>query len=104
MSTIKIATGNRLIDGVAVWLAPDGSWTDDIDAAEQAADAAAAERLERLGKAAIAENRIVDLALVDVQVTADGLRPIRLRERIRAQGPTTHPQFGKQARLLQSAS
>jgi hypothetical protein len=95
---MKILTANRLIDGEAVWLAPDHSWAESIHAAEIARDEATVEKLERAGKAALCKNEVVDVVLIDVEIAQGEVRPIRLRERIRAAGPTTHPMFGKQAR------
>jgi len=45
-------------------------------------------KLEAIGKRDFAENKVVDVAVVDVQEVDGKLWPIRLRERIRAQGPT----------------
>lgn len=95
---MKILTANRLIDGEAVWFAGDRSWSETIDHAAIAADKDAEARLEAIGKAAHENNEVVDVALVDVEVV-DGIPvPIRLRERIRAAGPTNRSDLGKQAR------
>ncbi len=94
---MKILTANRLVDGVAVWLAADHSWAASIHAAEIARDAAIEEKLERAGRAALCKNEVVDVELVDIELVAGAIRPVRLRERIRAAGPTTHPHLGKQA-------
>jgi len=37
---------------------------------------------------------------MDVTVEDSVIVPVRLREKIRAAGPTTHPQFGKQAQAV----
>lgn len=95
---MKILTANRLADGEVVWLAPDHSWAVSIEAAEIARDKAAEEVLERIGKAALSGNQVVDVALVDVAVVDGAIRPLRLRERIRAAGPTNRTDLGKQAR------
>lgn len=95
---MKILAANRLRDGEAVWLAPDHSWAETIQAAEVARDKAAEERLEALGKLAFQRNEVVDVELIDVELVDGVIRPIRLRERIKAAGPTIHPELGKQAR------
>ena len=95
---MKILTANRLADGEAVWLAADHSWAASIEDAEIARDVATVEKLERAGKAALAKNEVVDVALVDIAIVANGIRPLRLRERIRAAGPTNRTDLGKQAR------
>lgn len=94
---MKVATANRLVDGEAVWLSPAGRWASRIDEADVAADATAEDRLDQRGKAGLAANEVVDFALVDVSIVDGAIRPNRLRERIRAKGPTTHPHLGKQA-------
>ena len=94
---MKILTANRLIDGVAVWYAADGSWAESLDRAELAADTDSETRLEALGKAAHAANLVVDVDLVDVNVVDGAIRPLRLREVIRAAGPTNRIDLGKQA-------
>ena len=96
---MKILTANRLVDGEAVWLAPRGIWVETIQLAEIARDPDAQTRLEAAGKAALARNEVVDVNLIDVAVKDGAITPLRLREQIRANGPTTHLQFGKQARF-----
>jgi hypothetical protein len=96
---VKILTANRLVDGEAVWLAPDYSWAETIDVAEVARDKDAEARLEAAGAEAIRRNRVVDVNLVDVELIDGAIVPIRLRERIRAAGPTNRLDLGKQARL-----
>ncbi len=84
----KVLTANRLIDGVAVWLDANGQWIEDLQGALVARHPEAVASLEAIGKRDFAENRVVDVAVVDVQEQDGKLWPIRLRERIRAQGPT----------------
>ena len=95
---MKIVTANRLRDGEAVWLAADHSWTSIIDGAEIARDVATQEKLERAARAALLKNEVVDVNVVDVTLVDGAIRALRLRERIRASGPTTRTDIGKQAR------
>ncbi|MFC6490733.1 DUF2849 domain-containing protein [Nitratireductor sp. GCM10026969] len=95
---MKLLTANRLSDGEAVWLAAGGRWVEDIAQAEVAREAETEARLEETGRAAAARNEVVDVNLIDVEFVDGAVRPIRLRERIRAAGPTIHPELGKQAR------
>ncbi|MEO3386873.1 DUF2849 domain-containing protein [Mesorhizobium sp. CAU 1741] len=95
---MKILTANRLTDGEAVWLAPDHSWATSIEAADVAQDTATEEKLERAGKAALVKNEVVDVNLIDVAIVEGSIVPQRLRERIRAAGPTNRTDLGKQAR------
>ena len=96
---MKILTANRLVDGEAVWLAADRSWVENIQLAERASDPETEARLDAAGKAALANNEVVDVNLIDVTLVDGAIRPNRLREQIRADGPTTHLQFGKAARF-----
>jgi hypothetical protein len=95
---MKVLTANRLTDGEAVWYSRDRGWVETIDAAEVAGDKSAEVELERAGKAAIANNEVVDVELIDVDLVDGVIRPLRLRERIRAAGPTNRLDLGKQAR------
>lgn len=95
---MKILTANRLSDGEAVWLAADHSWAGTIHAAEIAFDKAVEEKLERAGKAALLKNEVIDVNLIDVVIVDGGIHPLRLREQIRAAGPTNRTDLGKQAR------
>ena len=96
---MKILTANRLTDGECLWYGS-GGWIETIDGAEIAADKEAEARLEAIGKAAFAANFVLDVAMVDIAVVDGVIRPTRLRERIRAAGPTVRNDLGKQARRL----
>ncbi len=95
---MKVLTANRLTDGEAVWYAGGHGWIETIKGADVADNAAAQERLEQAGKDSAANNLVVDVNIIDVEITDGVIRPVRLRERIRAAGPTIHPDIGKQAR------
>jgi len=100
---MKVLTANRLADGEAVWLSPDRRWIDSIDGAEIARDKDDEERLSGIGKAGLRDNLVVDSELVEVELADGGIVPVRLRERIRAAGPTNRADLGKQARPGQLA-
>ncbi|PSJ55598.1 DUF2849 domain-containing protein [Pseudaminobacter soli (ex Li et al. 2025)] len=95
---MKILTANRLTDGEAVWFSTDHRWIESIEGSEIAADKAAEERLEAIGKAALDNNQVVDVNLIDIQLVDGEIRPLRLREQIRAAGPSNRTDLGKQAR------
>jgi hypothetical protein len=96
---MKVLTANRLADGEAVWYA-NGGWAETIDNADVAHDKAAEDRLEAIGATASANNEVVDVNLIDVTVANGVVEPVRLREKIRAAGPTNRNDLGKQARLV----
>ncbi len=97
---MKVITANRLLNGDVVWLGENGAWVERITLARifEGKDAVA----EGLSLGAEAESRqeVVGVYEMDVALEDGVVLPVRLRERIRATGPTTHPQFGKQARAV----
>ena len=98
-----VLTANRLSDGVAIFLGPDGEWVEDVRAArvEEGEDGHAV--LEAIGAEHEANGIAIGAYLIDIAYDADGaICPTIYRERIRAQGPSTHPDFGKQAEGLAS--
>ncbi len=46
------------------------------------------EALEATGKQAFSDNKVVDVNIIDVEEVGGVLRPVRMRERIRAEGPS----------------
>lgn len=84
----KVLTANRLSDGIAVWLSANGEWTTSLQGALLARHAEAEASLEAIGKRDFAANRILDVNLIEVEESGETIRPIRLRERIRAEGPS----------------
>ncbi|MBX3582787.1 MAG: DUF2849 domain-containing protein [Rhizobiaceae bacterium] len=94
---MKILTANRLTDGEVVWLAKDGSWAESIEPSEIVADKEGEARLEAIGKSAVEQREVVDINLIDIDLVDGKIVPLRLRERIRAAGPTNRTDLGKQA-------
>lgn len=99
---MKILTANRLSDGEVVWYAH-GRWVETIAGAEIAKDKTAEAALEAAAARGLAENLVVDVAVIDVEIVDGVIHPLRLRERIRAAGPTTRNDLGKQARTQHAA-
>ncbi|MBH0238832.1 DUF2849 domain-containing protein [Methylobrevis albus] len=89
----QIVTGNRLIDGVVVFRGPGGSWVEAVDAAEVLGDDAASEAAFAAAMRDFANCVVVDVALIDVKAEAGHVVPLRLRERIRAEGPTVKSDY-----------
>lgn len=82
-----VVTANRLTDGRVVWLAADGGWTGVLREAavfqgEQVGAGLAA------GEAAERQQLVVAPYAVEVTATDRGPRPLRMRERLRAAGPS----------------
>jgi hypothetical protein len=86
--TDKVLTANRLTDGIAVWLDAGGAWNERLQDALVARHAEAVTSLEAIGKRDFSANLVVDVNIVEVEEVNGMLRPLRLRERIRAAGPT----------------
>ena len=93
----KVLTANRLADGIAVWLGANGQWLENIDNALIARHQEAADALSDAGKSAFNDNLVVDVDLIDFEEVEGDIYPVRLRERIRAAGPTIRTDLGKQA-------
>ncbi|MEE8659003.1 DUF2849 domain-containing protein [Acetobacteraceae bacterium EV16G] len=86
-----VITGNRLKDGRIVWLAASGQWSNSIYDAQQLDSDVFQTYLDDASKRAAGDG-IIDVYEVPV-TPGHPPSPISMRERIRAFGPTTHPQF-----------
>ena len=79
---VKLLTGNELLRGDVLWWTGSG-WSKLIG------DAVAVDgEGEALLARKAADERVSDLALVDAELVDGRLRPVKVRERIRAFGPT----------------
>ena len=83
----KVLTANRLSDGISVWFSG-AQWSVNIHDALVAADAASVSALEAVAASALSAGQHCDVVLIDVEQTANGVQPLKLREQIRAFGPT----------------
>jgi hypothetical protein len=93
----RILFASDLALGDVVFLGADG-WVRDHRRAKIAYDNEEAAKLEAFGKAEIANNRVVDAYLVDVEVSESGEpTPLHFRERFRVSGPSVRRDIGKQA-------
>ncbi|THD78246.1 MAG: DUF2849 domain-containing protein [Phenylobacterium sp.] len=91
---MKALTGNRLDDGEAVFW-KDGRWVARFVDATIFDDEDRATEAEAKAKSQLTV--VVDPYLIDL-IESEGLwAPLSYRERVRALGPTNHPQHGKQA-------
>lgn len=88
----RVITANRLRDGAVVWLAADGLWVAEIDGALASNDDKHVSALLATAKALESAGRVIGVNEVEVELTSVAgsrrLRPLRLREQIRARGPT----------------
>lgn len=95
--SLKALKANRLSDGEAVWLTDAGGWSDRVSAARTEGDADGHAALEKIGAQATADALVVDAELIDVEIRDGAPVPTKLKERIRALGPTVRLDLGKQA-------
>ncbi|MEO1017049.1 MAG: DUF2849 domain-containing protein [Pseudomonadota bacterium] len=91
--TPQVLTANHLALGDVVFLTIDETWDADIAKARVATDSDQAKALEVIGAQDVDRNLIVEPYLIDVEDREGKPVPLRNRERIRAQGPTTHAAF-----------
>jgi len=86
----SVITANRLTDGVVVYLAPGGAWTEDIEEANRAETDDDVKALEAEAEAAVRERIVVGVYPMPIALKDDGtVDPISVRERIRAAHRTT---------------
>jgi hypothetical protein len=86
--TLSVLTGNRLSDGIVVFLDFEGAWSETLAEAVVARSPDEVRALKDRGAYDAARNVVVEPCLIEVRETAGGLLPIRYRERVRATGPS----------------
>ncbi len=84
---MEILTGNELISGATVYLDGAGLWVEDLQAARLFSKDEQAERDGALA-ATKATGRVISIEIEEVEQVEGRIVPKRLRERIRAAGPT----------------
>ena len=84
---MEILTANELVSGAVVYLDGDGNWQPDIDKARRFGADAAASR-DAVIAAANATGRLISVESEKIDLIDGKILPVRLRERIRATGPT----------------
>jgi hypothetical protein len=87
-SMLNVVSANRLKDGTVVYLAPQGNWVEELDAAAVFASEAGSEGALEKARAAVSANLIVDPFVVAIVEEAGMRRAVSLRDAIRALGPT----------------
>jgi hypothetical protein len=90
----KILTANNLLSGTTIYYTASGTWSGHVADALVAATPEAVETLTKAGTDAFAANLVIDEAVVDVNPGGE-IRPARLREVIRATGPTVRLDLSK---------
>ena len=91
---MEILTGNELMSGATVYLSRTGEWLEDLQQSRVFLKEQAAERDAAI--AATKKTMRINSLEVETVTLRDGLiYPDRIRERIRAEGPTA-PRFDRQ--------
>lgn len=90
----QVLTANRLSDGAVVYLTAEGGWSERL---AQALVVANAEAAEAEGRSAQDARLVVGAYLMDVRDDGAAIAPIKMREIIRAAGPSVRLDLGKQA-------
>ncbi|HXG77848.1 MAG TPA: DUF2849 domain-containing protein [Methyloceanibacter sp.] len=85
----SVVTANRLVDGIVVYLAPDGSWTEDLNHAWLAETEEDVKNLEEAADRAVKDRKVVAVYPMDVAVENGEVHALSVRERIRAAHRTT---------------
>ena len=85
----NVVTANRLVDGIVVYLAPDGSWTEEIDRARLAETEEETKVLEAEADKAMKARTVVAVYPMPVEIKEGAVDPLSVRERIRAAHRTT---------------
>ena len=85
----SVVTANRLIDGIVVYLAKDGGWTEEIDRARLAETEDEVKALEAEAAKDVAARKVVAVYPMDVAIRDGTVDPLSVRERIRAAHRTT---------------
>ena len=93
---MEILTGNELTSGGTVYLDAAGRWVEDLQAARLFSKDEATERDAALA-ATKATGRVISLEIEEVEQVEGAIVPKRLRERIRAAGPTAPLSLNGQA-------
>lgn len=90
----KILTANDLLHGGTVYYTASGTWSAHVEDAEVAMSPEAVEALKEAGADAFKSNAVIEMEVVDIHENGE-LRPARLREVIRATGPTVRLDLNK---------
>ena len=103
-NALNIITGNSLGEGLVVFQIPGGGWSLDIGHAEVLETPEALAAATARANADAAANRVVEPYAVEVTRSGARLIPVRLREQIRADGPTVGHSKDKDSAVSEEAA
>ena len=85
----NVVTANRLTDGIVVYLAPDGSWVENIARARIASTEDETKALEDVAAKDVKARKVVAVYPMEVALVDGAVDPLSVREKIRASHRTT---------------
>ena len=85
----NVITANRLTDGIVVYLAADGGWTEDIGRARFAETEEQTSALEAQANQAVKDRIVLAMYPMPVEIKDGAVDALSVRERIRAAHRTT---------------
>ena len=85
----NVVTANRLVDGIVVYLAADGGWTEEIGRARLAETEEETKALEAEAASDVDLRKVVAVYPMEVALNNGIVDPLSVRERIRAAHRTT---------------
>ena len=85
----SVVTANRLVDGIVVYLAPGGGWTEEIGRARIAETEDEVAALEVQAAESVKAREVVAVYPMEVALHDGAVDPLSVRERIRAAHRTT---------------
>jgi hypothetical protein len=85
----SVITANRLTDGIVVYLASEGEWTEQIADARLADTDEEIKELEAKAEKAVQERLVISVYPMPVALKDGAVDPLSVRERIRAAHRTT---------------
>ena len=91
---LQAVVANSLTTGLVVFRGPAGDWVEQFADAKLYSDKAEAEAAEAQAKGQV--TTVIDAYAIDVRMDDGQPVPISYRERVKALGPTIHPDMGKQ--------
>ena len=95
---LKIITANKVKNVEVVYLCSD-QWSVDINKSTTSSSEQEERKLEAIAKNAVEKQVVIDPYLIEVTQQDSNIVPVRYRELIRSQGPTTNPDLKKTKHL-----
>lgn len=91
----QVITASRLTDGAVVFLGQARAWVERLSTAAVFSSVEASAEALAVAQKDEQANVVIDIYAIDVADKGGTVTPIKLREAIRAQGPTVKPEHGK---------